>query len=266
MKILKSILIKEVIYPILIILFSILIYLLLKNFTKKIFGVKVKKVDIKRKNTAYSIIINLEKYFIIVVAFLMILNVFGVDTMTLVTSLGIVGLAAGLAVQDTLKDFISGVSIVFENKYSVGDNVTIGDFRGDVIELGMKTTKIRAYTGEVLIIPNHLVEKVINHSMSKSVAIVDIDVSYDSNLEKVEKVLEELCKNLTKELNGLKGEVQLLGINELASSSIKYRIIADTVPLKNYEIERKIKKELKIILDQNKIEIPYNQVVIHSAK
>ena len=139
-------------------------------------------------------------------------------------------------------------------------------FRGDVIELGMKTTKIRAYTGEVLIIPNHLVEKVINHSMSKSVAIVDIDVSYDSNLEKVEKVLEELCKNLTKELNGLKGEVQLLGINELASSSIKYRIIADTVPLKNYEIERKIKKELKIILDQNKIEIPYNQVVIHSAK
>ena len=238
MKILESILIKEVIYPILIILFSILIYLLLKNFTKKIFGVKVKKVDIKRKNTAYSIIINLEKYFIIVVAFLMILNVFGVDTMTLVTSLGIVGLAAGLAVQDTLKDFISGVSIVFENKYSVGDNVTIGDFRGDVIELGMKTTKIRAYTGEVLIIPNHLVEK----------------------------VLEELCKNLTKELNGLKGEVQLLGINELASSSIKYRIIADTVPLKNYEIERKIKKELKIILDQNKIEIPYNQVVIHSAK
>ena len=171
-----------------------------------------------------------------------------------------------LTLKVVLKDFISGVSIVFENKYSVGDNVTIGDFRGDVIELGMKTTKIRAYTGEVLIIPNHLVEKVINHSMSKSVAIVDIDVSYDSNLEKVEKVLEELCKNLTKELNGLKGEVQLLGINELASSSIKYRIIADTVPLKNYEIERKIKKELKIILDQNKIEIPYNQVVIHSAK
>ena len=111
MKILESILIKEVIYPILIILFSILIYLLLKNFTKKIFGVKVKKVDIKRKNTAYSIIINLEKYFIIVVAFLMILNVFGVDTMTLVTSLGIVGLAAGLAVQDTLKDFISNILI-----------------------------------------------------------------------------------------------------------------------------------------------------------
>ncbi len=266
MKILEFVLVKEVVYPVLIILLSALIYIIIKNFTKRLFSVKVKKIDIKKKNTACSVIINLEKSFIIIVAFLMILSVYGVDTMALVTSLGIVGVVAGLAVQDTLKDFVSGISIIFENKFCVGDNITVNDFRGDVIELGMKTTKIKSYTGEVLIIPNHLIDKVINHSIDKSLAIVDIGVSYEENLDKVENVLEELCKNLTKELKCLKGEVQLLGINDLASSSIKYRITADTVAMENYKIEREIRKQIKVAFDKNKINIPYDQVVVHNEK
>ena len=266
MEILNKFLIKEVIYHIVIILIAFLIYLIIKNLTKRAFNVRVKKIDIKKRNTACGLIINLEKYFIIIVAFLMVLNVYGVDTMTLVTSLGVAGIAAGLAVQDTLKDFVSGISIIFENKYCVGDNITVSDFRGEVIELGMKTTKIRAYTGEVLIIPNHMVDKVINHSVDKSLAIVDIDVSYEENLDKIEKVLEELCKKLTNELSDLKSEVQLLGINEFSSSSIKYRIVADTVATKNYAVERKIRKDLKLCFDKNKIDIPYNQVVLHNAK
>ncbi len=266
MKLLEVILVKEVVYPILIILIAFLTYIIVKSFTKKIFNVKVRKIDIKKKNTVYSLIVNIEKSFIIIVAFLMILNVYGVDTMALVTSLGVVGIVAGLAVQDTLKDFVSGISIIFENKFCVGDNITIQDFRGDVIELGMKTTKIKSYTGEVLIIPNHLIDKVINHSVDKSLAVVDIGIPYEENLEKVEKVLEKMCQKLTKELENLKGEVQLLGINELGSSSINYRIIADTLPTLNYAVERKIRKEIKLTFDENKINIPYEQVVVHNEK
>lgn len=266
MKLLEVILVKEVVYPILIILIAFLTYIIVKSFTKKIFNVKVRKIDIKKKNTVYSLIVNIEKSFIIIVAFLMILNVYGVDTMALVTSLGVVGIVAGLAVQDTLKDFVSGISIIFENKFCVGDNITIQDFRGDVIELGMKTTKIKSYTGEVLIIPNHLIDKVINHSVDKSLAVVDIGIPYEENLEKVEKVLEKMCQKLTKELENLKGEVQLLGINELGSSSINYRIIVDTLPTLNYAVERKIRKEIKLTFDENKINIPYEQVVVHNEK
>ena len=266
MDIFKSLFVNEVIYTILIILFSFLIYLLVKAFTKKVFNVRAKKIDIKKKKTVCSLIINVEKYFIMIVAFLMILSVYGVNTATLVTSLGIVGLAAGLAVQDILKDFISGISIIFEDQYCVGDTVTINGFKGEVIALGMKTTKVKAYTGEVLIVPNHLIEQVINHSVDKSLAIVDIDVSYDADLNKVEKVLETLCKKLSSELENLKGEVQLLGIDELGSSSIKYRLVVETLPMENYKIERQIKKQLKLCLDKNNIEIPYTQVVIHNAK
>ena len=95
----------------------------------------------------------------------MILDIFGIDTKTLIASLGVVGLVAGLAVQDTLKDFVAGMSIILENQYRVGDTITIKGFRGEVISLGIKSTRLRSLTGEIMIVPNHLIEEVINHSL-----------------------------------------------------------------------------------------------------
>ena len=183
----------------------------------------------------------------------------------MVASLSVIGVVVGLALQDLLKDFISGVSIIIEGQYRVGDTVTINGFRGEIIGVGLKSTHIKAYTGEIMIIANRLINEVVNYNLSNSLAIVDIDVAYESNIEKVEKVLNNLCIKLTKELPYLKGDVELLGINSLESSSVRFRITALTESMKHFEIQRKMLKEIKLELDKNKIVIPYNQLVVHNG-
>ena len=262
--ILNKILIKEIVAPILIVFFSLIIYKIIKKIIKNTFKIRLNKSNEKKQETLIGIINNIIKYFIIIVALIMILNIFGIDTKTLITSLGVVGLVAGLAVQDLLKDIISGISIIFENQFYVGDTVEINGFKGEVIHLGIKTTKLKSYTGEVKIISNRNITEVVNYSIDNSLAIVNFQVSYEDNTEKVENVLNNLCNELTKKLNNIKGEVQLLGVTNLDASGVNYRITVETLPLKNYEIEREILKSLKIELEKNKITIPYQQVVIHN--
>ena len=262
-EILDIILIKEVVAPILIILISMLIYLIIKNIVNRIFRIRSKYVDVKKSQTINSLINNLIKYFIVIVDIVMILDVFGVDTKTLIASLGVVGIVAGLAVQDTLKDFIAGISIVLENQYRVGDTITVKGFRGEVISLGIKSTKLRAYTGEIMVIPNHLIEEVINHSFEKSVAIVDIPISYDTNIDKLEKVLGELFSDL--DINGVTSEFKMLGIQSYDDSSMSYRVVCDTIPMQHFQVERDLKKAIKACLDKNKIVIPFPQVVVHNG-
>ena len=264
MDILDKILVKEVVTPVLIISFSVILYKIIEKNKKKTFAIRVRKTNQKRQETLVSIINNVIKYFIIIVALLMILDVFGIDTKTLVTSLGVVGLVAGLAVQDLLKDFISGMSIIFENQFYVGDTIEVNGFKGEVIHLGLKTTKLKSYTGEVKIIANRNITEVVNYNLANSLAIVDFQIAYEDNNEKAEEILKQLCKKLTNELKNIKGSVNLLGITKLDSSGVEYRITVETVPLKHYEIEREILKAVKLELEQNNITIPYPQLVIHN--
>ena len=264
-KVLDKILVKEVIGPILIVLISFVVYLILKGIIDNIFKIRSRYIDKRKTKTINGLIDNLIKYFIVVVDIVMILDIFGIDTKTLIASLGVVGLVAGLAVQDTLKDFVAGMSIILENQYRVGDTITIKGFRGEVISLGIKSTRLRSLTGEIMIVPNHLIEEVINHSLEKSVAVVDIPVSYDTNIDKLEKVLNELFTDLDKSLTGLKGEIKLLGLQSYDDSSITYRVCVDTVPMEHLRIERELKKAIKVALDKNHIEIPFTQVVIHNG-
>lgn len=264
-KILDFVLVKEVTGPILIVLVSIIVYLILKEVVNKIFKFKSKRVDKRKSKTINRLVNNLIKYFIVIVDLIMILDIFGIDTKTLIASLGIVGLVAGLAVQDTLKDFVAGITIIFENQYRIGDTITVKGFRGEVIDLGIKSTRIRALTGEIMIVSNHLIEEVINHSLEKSVAIVDIPVSYSTDIDKLESVLHELFSDLNKSIKGLKGEIKLLGLQSFDDSSIAYRISVETVPMEHMQVERDLKKAIKVALDANNIEIPFPQVVVHNG-
>ncbi|MDD3453246.1 MAG: mechanosensitive ion channel family protein [Bacilli bacterium] len=260
-----KIFVKEIVAPILIVIIFSLLYIIIKKIIKRIAKLKLTKVDAKRKKTIISLINNVVKYFFVIIATLMILNVYEIDTSGILTSLGVVSVVAGLAFQDTLKDLLSGFFIIFENQYSVGDTVTIDNFKGEVISLGLKITKIKAFTGEIKIISNRNIESVINHSLSQSLAVVNFLVSYDEDLNKVEKVLIKLCERLTNELAYLKGDVTLVGVTDLSDYGVKYRITVETESLKHYETERAILKELKLELDKNNIVIPYNQMVIRNA-
>lgn len=263
---LEKVLVKEVVAPILIILVSFILYKVITKVTKKIFAVKVRGVDRKQNETIAGLVNNIIKYVIVIIAVLMILDVFKVDTKALIASLGVMSLVVGLAFQDIIKDFVAGISIILENQYRVGDTIEVNGFQGEVLSLGMKTTRIKAYTGEIKIIANHLITEVTNYSLEETRALVDVKVAYDSDLDKVEKVLAELCKDLTKNLKDINGPVELLGVEKLDESSVVYRITTNTTPMMHFSIQRQIRRAIKDAFDQNNILIPYPQVVIHNEQ
>lgn len=266
MDLLEKFWVKEVINPIIIIIICILIYRLFKALVHHTLNIKNNKKISQRQKTLLSLINNVVKYFLVILAILLILDVYGVNTKSIIASLGVVGVVIGLAIQDTLKDFIAGTFIIFDNQYQIGDTVTINGFKGEVVSLGMKTTKIKAYTGEIMIISNREITQITNHSLANSLAIVDIPVSYDEDNKRVESVLFSLCTQLTKDLTDIKGDVQLLGINSFDESAIIYRIVVETKAMEHYHVQRDILKAIKETFDRENIEIPYKQVVIHNGK
>ena len=197
---------------------------------------------------------------------IIILGIYGIPTTSIIASLGAVGVVLGLALQDTLKDFVSGFFMITENQYRMGDWVDIGNFQGEVINIGLKTTQIRAYTGEVKIISNRTITEVINYNLANSLAIVDVPIPYEEDYEKAEDVLKKLCDHLTNTLEKIKGNVTLLGINEYGNQGLIYRITVDTIPTEHYGVQREIRKQVKKVLDENNIKMGYPQVVVHNGK
>lgn len=264
MNILDKVLVKEIITPIVTIVLAFLLSMFTKKVTKKIFQKDNKKIHDKKHKTVIGLINSIIRFFIWAIALLVILDVFGFDTKSLLASLGIIGLVIGLALQDVLKDLVAGISIIFDNQYAIGDIIEINNFKGEVIELSLRLTKIKSYTGEVKMISNRNITEVINYSKAINLSLIDIPVSYDSNIEKVKIVLDNLCFELRKKYS-LK-DVVCVGVQELADSAIVFRITASSKKMDKYEVERLIRKEVVLELEKNNIEIPYQQVVIHNAK
>lgn len=263
MKLFDIIFSRKIVTPVITVFLAYVVYQIIKSVVKRIFKVKNNETD-NRREMIRGLIVSIAKYFLIIIASLIIMDVYGVDTKALVTSLGVVSLVAGLAVQDVLKDIVAGISIIIEEQYMIGDFVKINGYEGWVKFLSLKTTRLESFTGEIHIIPNHLIGEVTNYSKNKSVAIVDVAVSYESDIDKVIDVLRTMCKGYKND--SLLTEPQVLGVNELADSSVNIRITCETKPMTQYSVQRELKKLVKQVLDKNKISIPYPQVVIHDGK
>lgn len=263
---LEKTLINEIIKPIIVILLAFISYFVIKNIIIKMFKVNVKGLDSRKQKTLTLLFLNLAKFFVFIITLITLLEIYGFDTKSLLASVGVLAAVAGLALQDLLKDFVSGIYIMLEGQFKIGDVVSIGTFKGEVIALSLKSTRLKAYTGEIKIFSNRNISEVTNHTLDHSLAIIDVNVDYRSDLDKVEKILNKLCEKLSGELENLKGPVELLGLNAMSDSSITYRITANTNPMTHFGIQRIIMKEVKLVLDKNKIVIPYPQVVIHNGK
>lgn len=259
----SKILRKEIIAPIVIILLCIFLCIISKKIIKRLFNFKIAHVNDKRKQTIVNLISNIIKFIIISISAFTILEVYGIDTKSFVASFGVVGLVAGLALQDLLKDFIVGVSIIFEGQYSIGDWISINGFKGEVIPSNLRTTKLKAYTGEIKMISNRNITEIINYSLGNTNFIIDVGVAYESDIEKVKEVLENLCIKLKKEYK-LKN-ISCLGIQELQSSSINFRLAVESNYSEQFALERKIKEQIILEFNKNNITIPYNQVVVHNG-
>ena len=255
----EKILTKEVITTICIIVCSLILYFIIKQVMSNFFIKKARHHSNKKALTILTILNNVIKYIVLIIALLTILATWGVDTKALIASLGVAGAVAGLAMQDMIKDFLGGADVLTEDQFKVGDNIQIGNFRGNVIYLGMKTTKIRAYTGEVKI------NDVINYSIMNAICVVDIGLSYDNKIEETEKVLQRAIDNASKKVNYLQRPIAILGIEELNNDSVIYRIEAEVPPMKNFEFNRILLKEVLKEAEANNLTLSYNKVDVHNA-
>lgn len=252
---------KEVITSLVVLLVGIFIYFLIKVIIRKLFNFK--KMKDSKKRTIINLIVNIIRIIVLIITALIILEVNGINTKSLLASFGVAGLVAGLALQDLLKDFIVGMSLIFEGAFAIGDWVSINGFKGEVMPSNLRTTKLKSATGEVKMISNRTITEVINYSMYNTNLMLDIDVAYESDIKKVKKVLDSLCESFKTE-HELK-DIKCDGIQELASSSIKFRITITCKFLEQFTLGRFLKKEIITEFKKNNITIPYNQVVVHNG-
>lgn len=260
--------IKYIILPIVYIILGYSVYTIIKKIIDK--SIKVEKIELaqnrQRVKTIKMLLQNVVKYITIIFVILSILSIFGVNVKSIVTGLGITTAIIGLAFQDIAKDIIAGISIITEEQYDIGDTIQVGDFMGEVIFLGLKTTKIRDYKGAVKIISNRYMDQIINYSLEDSLAVVDVATSYENTPAEVEKVLNDLAKNLKDKIPNSTSDVEVLGINELEDSSIVYRVTVKVKSMQQYVAERIMRKEIKNALDNAGLSIPYPQIEVHHGK
>ncbi|OFY64892.1 MAG: potassium transporter KefA [Bacteroidetes bacterium RBG_13_43_22] len=223
----------------------------------------------KREDTLNRIFSGTARIVIIVIAGMMILQESGLEIGPMLAGAGIVGLAVGFGGQYLIRDIISGLFIILENQYRIGDVVNIDGTGGSVEDISLRETTLRDLNGTVHHISHGNISRVSNLSKKFARINLDIGIAYNSNLEHVIKVINQVGNELAEDpyyKDFIIKPPQFLRVNDFADSAIIVKILGETKPLKQWEITGELRKRLKIAFDNEGIEIPFPQRVIHHAK
>ena len=175
---------------------------------------------------------------------------------------GVGGVAVGFGTQSLVKDIINGIFILFENQYGVGDYVTIGKYSGIVESIGIRTTVIKDFSGDIHLIPNGSILEVTNHSKGNIRFIVDVQVAYEENLDNVINIIKKVCNKFEEENEDVVEPIVVFGVTDLAQDGVTIRVMGKSKPLKQWTMENELRKAIKLKLDEENIEIPYRKVQI----
>ena len=231
---------------------------------RMVFASKMEK-DSRRK-TLFSLLDGFVKYGCAIAIIILILKAFGVDTAALVASVGVLTLIVGLGAQPLIADIIAGIFIIFEDEYHAGEIVTINDFRGTVMEIGIRSTRLIDAAGNIKIINNSSIGDVINLSREVSLAVVDCDFPYDVPLEKVENMLKANFDKIAKNIPAIKEGPYYKGVCMYKDSNVTIKIVAKCNEEDRFQVERDLNREYRRIIKENGIDISYPQVVLNYAR
>ena len=259
-KIIETVISNKIYLTIAIAIIGSVIYKVIEKTINGVIERDKEKHRLDRKSkTVFKLIINIIKYVIFAIVMVLILQIHGVNVNSLVAGLGLVSVIAGLAIQDPIKDIISGMHIVSDEYFSIGDVVQIDGIEGKVIELDVRTTKIKAIKdGNILTIANRNISKAIKVSEE---LYLDVPLSYDEKPENVEKILEDIVSIIQKVENV--NNAKYLGIGSFEDSYINYKIEIWCKPEFKLTVKRMANTIIKLELDKKGISIPYPQLTIH---
>lgn len=219
----------------------------------------------KRAQTLGNILRHVFLILISFIAILMILGELGIQLGPLLATAGIGALAIGFGAQSLVKDVISGFFIILENQYRIGDVIEAAGVSGLVESLNLRRTVLRDLEGRVHTIPNGEIKVVSNLSKEWSRSVLDLGISYREDLDQVFDLLREIGKELESEepfKSAILEPLQILGVERFGESQLVIRMMVKTMPLKQWEVGRELRRRIKIRFDEKGIEIPFPHRVL----
>ncbi|MDZ5712909.1 mechanosensitive ion channel family protein [Jeotgalibacillus sp. HH7-29] len=214
-------------------------------------------ISVGRARTLESLTKNVFGYALLFILIVTILQLVNIDVTALIAGAGIVGLAIGFGAQGLVSDVVTGFFILLEKQIDVGDYITTGEFSGICEEVGLRQTKIRGFDGTLHFVPNREITSMSNHSRGNMRAMIDIGISYDDDIDKAIKVLQDVCDEVAASNTAILDGPNVVGVQELGSSDVVIRVIGQTANMEQWAVERELRKAMKEALDRNGIEIPY---------
>lgn len=249
----------------LILLLAILELLVLRLAAKRVLRAlrATKELDEERRQRLFTLVQILQwvsNILIIVIAMLMLLSTWGVDITPLLAGAGVAGLAVSLGAQTLIQDSISGLLILLENQYAVGDVIEVGSVSGVVERLTLRATYVRDTHGRLHIIPNGEARIVSNLTKNWSRALVDVGVAYEEDLDRVLHVLEGAAETFAQDSAWgphLLETPQVVGPISLGDWAITVRVMVKTQPGEQWKIAYELRKRILAACEREGITLPY---------
>lgn len=215
-----------------------------------------------RVETLGKLIVAIIKLLTIIALILYGLYLVGLNTTSLLASAGIMSIVIGLGAQSLIGDILAGIFIVMEGSFRVGDIITLGDYRGQVIEIGLRTTKVQDIFNNIKVYNNSAITGVLNMTKENSIAKCSVGIEYDEDIDKLEEIFKAELPLVKSKIPSIIEGPYYLGITSFDASSINILIIALCNEQQRIQLERDLNKEIFLIFRKYNINIPYPQVTI----
>lgn len=189
-------------------------------------------------------------------------NTFGINLTPFLAGAGVLGIALGFGAQDLVKDFVSGVFMLIEDQYGVGDVIDVGDATGVVEKISLRTTRLRDVNGTVWHFPNGEIRRVGNLSQEWSRALLDVSVGYGADVDEASRVILTTAEAMADEPNYQRlflARPEVWGVERVGVDGVAIRLVIKTVPGEQWAISRDLRRRIKVALDEAGIEMPYPQ-------
>ncbi len=238
-----------------------LIGLIISRLARKKYD-KLRTIDTKRVKTVLSVMKSFVTIIIIFTWFLAALRLFGVNTSAIITTAGIGGIAISFGAKSLVEDIISGIFLMLEDSFVIGDDITVAGKTGVVERISLRTTTIRDYNGELHVVPNGEIRVVTNRNKNIQRALINVPIAYDADAKKAVDLLTEALKPVNDD-HAVIEDVSVWGITDFASSGIVITCAAKTIPGEQWRVERLMRSTALGVLNENNIRVLDKSIVIN---
>ena len=219
----------------------------------------------QRAETIGALLRSISAFSVWVVAAFMVMGELGLAIGPLIAGAGIVGIAVGFGAQNLVRDFISGIFMLVEDQYGVGDIIDAGPASGTVEAVTLRTTRLRDVNGVVWHIPNGTIERIANKSQQWSRALLDFEVAYDTDIDFAGEVIK---RTIVKAWDSdawddiILEEPEVWGVETLGADGVTIRVAIKTLPGQQFPVARHLRAQIKAAFQEAGIEIPFPQRMV----